>query len=173
MYTAGSCAVGYKTFFPGARLIYALDLGASTPLGGTLTLSTCGHSANNTVLYVGTGCPSWALPFGCLVGNDNAAVPTGCAGNAFASTVTLVAMQSNYYVQLGGVNGLDVVSGLGWAYVPLPPVASPSVSRSRSASASRTRSRSASASLARSRSASASRTRSRSASASRTRKAKR
>ena len=153
MYTAGSCAVGYKTFFPGSRLLYALDLGSATPLGGTLTLTTCGHSANNTVLYVGTGCPSWALPFGCLAGNDNAASPA-CGGNAFASTVALVAQQSNYYVQLGGMNGVDVVSGLSWGYAPPPLPASASVSRSRS------------------RSSSASRTRSRSASRSRTRKAK-
>ena len=163
MYTAGSCAAGYKTFFPGSRLLYALDLGSATPLGGTLTLTTCGHSANNTVLYVGTGCPSWDRPFGCLAGNDNAAGPA-CGGNAFASTVALVAQQSNYYVQLGGVNGVDVVSGLGWAYAP-PPVAG-------SASKSCSRSRSRSASVSRTRSRSGSRTRSRSGSRSRTRKAK-
>jgi len=161
MYTAGSCAVGYKTFFPGSRLLYALDLGSATPLGGTLTLTTCGHTANNTVLYVGTGCPSWDRPFGCLAGNDNVVSPA-CSGNAFASSVALVAQQSNYYVQLGGVNGVDVVSGLGWAYVP-PPVAG-----SASVSGSRSRSRSAS----RSRTRSGSRTRSRSGSRSRSRKAK-
>ena len=157
MYTAGSCAAGYKTFFPGSRLLYALDLGSATPLGGTLTLTTCGHTANNTVLYVGTGCPSWALPFGCLAGNDNAASPA-CGGNAFASSAALVAQQSNYFVQLGGVNGVDVVSGLGWAYAP------PQVAGSASVSGSRSRSRT--------RSRSGSRTRSHSGSRSRTRKAK-
>ena len=150
MYTAGSCAAGYKTFFPGARLVYALDLGAATPLGGTLTLTTCGHSANNTVLYVGTGCPSWAQPFGCLAGSDNA---PACAANPLASTVALVVTQSNYFIQLGGVNGAEVVSGLGWAYA----APAPTLSRSGSGSRSRTRSRSGS----RTRSASGTRSRSR------------
>ena len=155
MYTSGSCTSGYKTYFPGPRLVFALDLGATTPLGGTLTITTCGHTANNTVLYVGTGCPTWALPFGCLVGSDNA-VPA-CSSNGFASTVAFLVTQSNYFIQLGGVNGGDVVSGLGWTYM-LPPrsrSASTSIrsSYSRSHQISRTRSTSRSASRSRSRKA--------------------
>ena len=164
MYTSGWCAAGLGTFYPGARLLYALDLGATTPLGGVLTVTTCGHSANNTVLYVGTGCPAWAQPFGCRAGNDNAAGPA-CGGNALASTVTLVAAQPSYYVQLGGFNGEPVVSGLGWSYAP-PASASPAAAPTASRSASRSRSRSAT------RSRSGSRTRSRTASRSRSRKAK-
>ena len=60
MYTAGSCASGLGAFYPGSRLLYVLELGAAVPLGGTLTLTTCGHSTDNTVLYVGSGCPTWA-----------------------------------------------------------------------------------------------------------------
>jgi hypothetical protein len=152
MYTAGSCANGLGAFYPGPRLLYALFLGVGVPLGGTLTITTCGHTANDTVLYVGTGCPTWAQPFGCRAGNDNAAGPA-CGGNGLASTVTVTATQATYYVQLGGVNGVPVTSGLGWSYAA-------AASRSSSGTRSRTRSRSAS------------RTRSRSASRSRSRKAK-
>jgi hypothetical protein len=130
MYTSGTCATGLGAFFPGSRLLYALHLGDTTPLGGTLTLTTCGHSANNTVLYVGTGCPTWALPFACKAGNDNAAAPS-CGGNPLASTVAVVATQPVYYVQLGGMSGSPVVSGLGWSYAP-PPSASPAAAPARS-----------------------------------------
>ena len=152
MYTAGSCAAGLGAFYPGPRLLYALSLGVTTPLGGTLTITTCGHSANNTVLYVGTGCPTWALPFACRAGNDNAPV---CGGNALASTVAIVATQPTYYVQLGGFEGAAVVSGLGWSYA--------AASRSGSGTRSRTRSRSASRSGSRGGSRSGSRSRSRTA----------
>ena len=152
MYTAGSCAAGLGAFYPGPRLLYALFLGTGVPLGGLLTVTTCGHTANDTVLYVGTGCPTWALPFSCRVGNDNAAGPA-CGGNALASTVTVAATQATYYVQLGGVNGAHVVSGLAWAYVaPATTSGSGSRSRTRSRSGSRTRSRSGSRSGSRSRS---------------------
>ena len=149
MYTAGSCVAGLGAFYPGARLLYVLSLGSGVPLGGTLTVTTCGHTANDTVLYVGTGCPTWALPFGCVAGNDNAVAPA-CGGNAFASTVSIAAAQSTYYVQLGGYNGAPVVSGLGWSYARGG--ASGSGSRSRSATGSRSRSRSGSQSGSRSRS---------------------
>ena len=161
MYTAGTCAAGLGAFYPGARLLYALFLGEATPLGGTLTLTTCGHSANNTVLYVGTGCPTWALPFACVAGNDNAAGPAACGGNPFASAVAIVATQLTYYVQLGGLNGAHVTSELAWSYAG---------ASSRSGSGSRSRSRSRSRSCSGSRSGS--RTSSRSGSRSRSRKAK-
>ena len=164
MYTAGSCATGLGAFYPGPRLLFALDLGSDTPLGGVLTLTTCGHTANNTVLYVGTGCPTWAQPFGCRAGNDNAAGPA-CGGNGLASTVAVAATQPTYYVQLGGFNGAAVTSGLGWAYAP--PAAA-----SGSAAGSATRSRSGSATRSRSGSRSRSRSGSRSGSRSRSRKAK-
>ena len=150
MYTAGTCNTGLRAFYPGSRLLYALFLGAATRLGGALTITTCGHTVNNTVLYVGTGCPTWALPFACVAGNDNAAGPS-CRANEYASTVTIVATQLTYYVQLGGLGGEPVVSGLGWSYAAAAS-ASGSRSRTRSRSGSRTRSRSASRSGSRSRS---------------------
>jgi hypothetical protein len=150
MYTSGSCAAGFKSFYPGSRLVYSLYLGASVPVGGTLTVTTCGHTSNDTVLYVGTGCPTWAAPFGCLVGSDDAMPPAGpCGSNAAASTVSLTAAQRTYFIQAGGVNGAAVTTGLGWAY------AAPSGSRSGSRTASRTRT----STRSRTRSASRSRTR--------------
>ena len=146
MYTSGTCASGLRAFYPGARLLYALDLGAATPLGGALTVTTCGHSANNTVLYVGTGCPTWDRPFACVAGNDNAAA---CGPNAFASTLTITATQSTYFVQVGGYNGVHVASGLEWAYAP--PSQSPSRSPGRTRSRTGTRSRSQPASRSRTR----------------------
>jgi hypothetical protein len=150
MYTAGACAAGLGAFFPGARLLYALNLGEDAPLGGTLTLTTCGHTANNTVLYVGTGCPSWALPFSCRAGNDDAAAAAACAANARASTLAVTATQRVYYVQLGGFGGAPVTSGLAWAYAAAPSSSgSGTRSRTRSRSGSRTRSRSGSRSRSR------------------------
>jgi hypothetical protein len=135
MYTAGVCARGYSTLFSGARLVYSLFLGDTVPMGGTLTVTTCGHTSGNTVLYVGTGCPSWSAAFNCVAGNDNAAEPS-CAANGLASTVTLTATQSNYFVQVGGVNGNTVVSGLAWSYA----LASPSATATRTRTRTRTRS---------------------------------
>ena len=152
MYTAGTCASGLRAFYPGPRLLYVLELGSLAPLGGLLTVTTCGHSANNTVLYVGTGCPTWALPFGCVMGNDHAAGPA-CGGNPLASSVAVVATQATYYLQLGGYGGAHVVSGLAWDYAaPVTRSASGTRSRSRSASGSRSRSRTRSRSGSRSRS---------------------
>jgi hypothetical protein len=157
MYTSGSCDTGFRTFYPGARLVYSLSLGDATSLGGTLTISTCGHTANNTVLYVGTGCPTWALPFGCLVGNDDA---EACGSNALASTVSITATQRTYFIQVGGANGRDVTVGLQWMYMAARSVsgtATRSVSRSRTRSASGSRSRTGSRTGSRSRSRSRSR----------------
>ena len=160
MYTAGACAAGLGAFYPGPRLLYALFLGSGVPLGGVLTLTTCGHTANDTVLYVGTGCPTWALPFACRAGNDNAAGAAACGSNGLASTVAIAATQLTYYVPLGGLNGAPVVSGLAWSYAAGGAPRSGTRSGTRSRTASRTRSRSASA------------TRSRSGTRSRSRKAK-
>jgi len=149
MYTAGSCNTGFKTFYPGSRLVYALTLNASVPLGGTLRLSTCGLTANDTVLYVGTGCPSWAAPFGCLAGNDDAA----CGSNGLASSLTIVASQRSYYIQVGGASGRDVTAGLQWAYSAPAPAASRSASATRTRTRTRTRSASGTRSRSRSRKA--------------------
>ena len=138
MYTAGSCATGFKTFYPGARLVYAWSLNETAVLGGTLRLSTCGVTADNTVLYVGTGCPSWATPFGCLAGNDDAA--PACDSNGLASTLTLTVTQRSYFIQVGGANGRNVTAGLQWVYSAPAPVASRTGSATRTRSSTRTRS---------------------------------
>ena len=150
MYTSGSCA-GFSTFFPGSRLVYRIALIDGTPLGGTLTLSTCGLTLNNTVLYLGTGCPTWALPFGCLRGNDDAGDAAGqsCPSNPQASTISIVATSRFFFVQLGTSSGADVVSGLSWSYAAPRPT--PTSTRTRSRTASPTRTRSATRSKSRSR----------------------
>ena len=129
MYTSGSCSSGYRSFFPGSRLVYALFLGASTPLGGTLTVTTCGRTDNNTVLYIGTGCPTWSVSFNCLAGSDNDA---SCSANPLASRIVLQGItQTNFYIQLGGFSGASIVSGLAWSYVPPSATRKPSPSKSR------------------------------------------
>jgi hypothetical protein len=150
MYTSGSCAAGFRTFYPGSRLVYSLYLGDGVPVGGTLTVTTCGATANDTVLYVGTGCPTVASSFGCLVGNDDAAAPP-CAANGLASTLNVTAAQRSYFLQLGGANGRDVTAGLAWTYAPPPASASGTRTPSRTRTRSRSRSRSASRTSTRSR----------------------
>jgi hypothetical protein len=197
LYTSGSCARGLSALFPGPRALFFLDLGVGTPLGGTLVVTTCGATANNTVLYVGTGCPSWAVPFACRVGNDDAgddpaaaALPPalgggGCPSNRQASTAVLPGVGARaYFIQLGGYLGAPVVSGLAWRYEP-PPSGTPSRSATPSGSSgvggggggspsrTRTRSRTRSPSRSRTRSRTASPSRSRPATPSRSRKPKR
>jgi len=158
LFTSGTCSGGgFRTFYPGPRIVYYLYLGEGAPLGGALTVTTCGATANNTVLYVGTGCPTWSQPFACLRGNDDAADDgvAACPGNPRASTLVIPDARSrSYFVMAGGANGADVRTGLTWSYAPAAaasgsgsaskrPAASQSAKASRSRTASRTRSRSA------------------------------
>ena len=160
MYTSGgACGAGYSWFAPGSRVVYQLNLGPDVPLGGLLTLTTCGLTSNNTALYLGLGCPTWSGAFNCLRGNDNAADVAGqtCGPNPLASTLSHVAASRIYLVQLGDASGSGLVSGLRWNYT-LPtlsatPSRSSSRSRSRSAAATPTRTRSATATKSRSRKA--------------------
>ena len=165
MYTSGSCGRGLSTLFGGPRGVFLLSLGGpALVLGGTLTLSTCGLTSDDTVLYVGTGCPTWALSFGCLRGNDNAGDEGGvpCSGNAGASTLILTGVASRVvFVQLGGYLGAAVTSGLSWRY--LPPGVSPSPNSSTARSATRTSTRTRSVTATRTRSATRSKSRSRKA----------
>ena len=139
MYSSGSCPVGYATFTTGPRLVYRITLSNALPLGGTLTLSTCGLTANDTVLYLGTGCPTWFGSFKCLRGNDNAVGAATCASNPLASTLSHVASSRIYFMQLGTSSGADVVSGLSWSYVTPRPSPTSTRTRSRTASPARTR----------------------------------
>ena len=141
--------------------MYRLSLSVGTPLGGVLTLSTCGLSANDTVLYLGTGCPTYSGAFNCIVGNDNGAAP-GCGANALASALTHVTASSVYFVQLGAAGGGAVVSGLRWSYVP-PAASSRTATSSRTPTPTPTPSRSRSATPTRTPPATASRSRTRKA----------
>jgi len=149
MYTSGSCALGYQTFVPGPRLVYRISISEALPLGGTLTLSTCGLTSNNTVLYLGTGCPTWFGSFNCVRGSDD--VVGACASNPLASVLSHVATSRIYFVQLGTSSGAEVVSGLSWSYRVAG--ASRTSTGTRSRTATRTRTRSATASKSRSRKA--------------------
>ena len=153
----GWCAAGLSTFYPGPHGVFYLDLGEDVPLGGTLTVSTCGATSANTVLHVGLGCPTSDATFRCRVGNDNAGDAGGssCAANSRAAAASLVITSRTHFVLLSGYNGAAVTSGLSWAYAP-PRLATPSATRtrtrgSRSRSPKATRSRSASRSRSRKR----------------------
>lgn len=147
MYTAGTCRAGLSTFYSGPRRVFFLSLGDDAPLGGTLTVTTCGLTANNTVLYAGLGCPKWDVPFQCQAGSDDSGDAAGqapCASNPRASTVTLRAVASRgYFLQVGGFDGAAVTSGLQWEYAPPAGGASLSPTKTRAATGTRTRSASA------------------------------
>ena len=166
MYTSGTCGAGYKSFVNGPRLVFRLMLNETLPLGGNLTLSTCGLTRNNTVLYVGTGCPVTSSSFNCLRGNDDAG-SLACPANSLASQLSLVADTRTFFVQVGAWSGADFVSGLSWSYAA--PRMSPTSSRTSTSTSSRTststssRTRSASLTPTRTRSATASKSRSRKA----------
>jgi hypothetical protein len=174
LFVAGRCAAGLSTFYPGPRGVFYLDLGEATPLGGLLTITTCGATAANTVLHVGLGCPTSDASFRCRVGNDNAGDGGGaaCAPNGLASSVALVITSRTHFVLLSGYNGVPVVSGLSWAYAP-PPSGSPTAAaRTTTPSATRTRGGGGSGSRSRSPAGTRSKTGSRTATRSRSRKRK-
>ena len=143
MYSSGSCATGSSAMWPGPRAVIRIDLGADVPLGGSLTVTTCGNTKNNTVLFIGTGCPTWSGAFNCKAGNDNTGDNPGevCADNPRASTVRITSTSERaYFVQLGGYGGTDVVAGLSWSFKPRLSSSS-SASRTKRATASTSSSR--------------------------------
>ena len=74
-------------------------------MGGTLTLSTCGLTSDNTVIYAGRGCPTSAADFACVAGNDNADDDGGdeCTENPGASTLVLFPTTARtYFIEIGG-----------------------------------------------------------------------
>lgn len=95
--------------------MYRITLSDALPLGGILTLSTCRLTTNNTVLYLGTSCPTWFGSFNCLRANDDV-TSSACASNPLASVLAHVAASRIYFVQLGTSSGAEVVSGLSWSY---------------------------------------------------------
>jgi hypothetical protein len=164
MYTLGSCG-GVMAVLPAQRLVYALNLGAGVPLRGTLTVTTCGATSNNTQLHVGTGCPLGRVVFGCLASNDDVGDVPGapaCPTNPGASRVSVPDLPSRQvFVQVASYGGDEAVAGLRWAYTaPASPTVTPSRSRTRTRTRSRTRSRTKSGTATRATTPAASRTRS-------------
>ena len=153
MYTTGSCALGYSSFVPGPRIVYRITLSNELPVGGTLTLSTCGLTTNDTVLYLGSGCPTWYGSFNCLRATDDGVGAAACTGNPLASVLSHVTASRLYFVQVGAASGGEVVSGLSWSYAVASSMRTMTRTRTRSRTASPTRTRSAIASKSRSRKA--------------------
>ena len=123
-------------------MVFRIYISDALPLGGILTLSTCGLTSNNTVLYLGTGCPTWFGSFNCLRANDDAAGPA-CPGNPLASALSHIVTSRIYFVQLGASIGGEVVSGLSWSYSVASASRTATRTRSRSATRSKSRSRKA------------------------------
>lgn len=107
----------------GAYLVFRVDLGASTPIGGMLTVTTIGYSDADTVIFLGTSCPSSQASFGCLNGGDDDPV-TGATQSITSSQLNATVA----YVLVGGYGGAPVLSGLGWSYVIPTPSRTPTVS---------------------------------------------
>jgi hypothetical protein len=95
----------------GQVAVVRLDLGVDTPLGGSLTVSTCGLSTADTMLYVGAGCPGSDASWGCLGVSDDA-----CGSQ---SMLTIKASARVVFVVVGGYSGA-AASGVSWSYAPLP-----------------------------------------------------
>ena len=132
---------------PGPRLVFRISINSSLPLGGTLSVTTCGFTTSNTVIHLGTGCPLGGYTFNCLVFNDDAAL---CPSNPLASTVSRIATVNTYFVQVGSPVGGSWSSGLQWTYTP--PGVSSSVTPTTSRTASRTQTRTKTSSCTRTRS---------------------
>ena len=128
----------FSSFYSGPFAVYFLNLGATIRIGGTLVITTCGVTSDNTVLYAGLGCPTSGASFQCLRGNDNV-VDEGmeCSSNPEASTIVLRSVSTRtFYIMVGGFLGRSFSSGLSWEYflttatptVSLPPTPSSTVS---------------------------------------------
>ena len=136
LFSTGSCARGLASIYASPRIVYFVNLGAGAARGGSLVVTTCGRTAADTLLYIGTGCPVGPMTFQCQVGNDNAGDAPGqapCAGNPAASTATIAATTSRFYfIMLGHAPGsAPPVASVAWAYAPPAPTPSPSRTRTR------------------------------------------
>ena len=132
-YVGGSCGNGpYPTNYtvpPGHSALIALDLGPTAVLGGYLEMDTCVNPYFDTLLFVGTGCPTSYGSFNCLGSNDDAG--DVCAG-ARQSAVMLPVSTRLLYVLVGGFSAAAAPYTLSWTYTG--PTASPSNAATRSTS---------------------------------------
>jgi hypothetical protein len=122
---AGTCG-GYSLYANLPKQIYRIDLSAFL-IGGSLTVQNC-NSTSDTIIAVGTGCPTDATTFGCLQGADG-----GCpSGSITPSLVTVAATTRNVYyviVQMWSSGGTSLVTDFSWRYTPPTPSPTPTQSR--------------------------------------------
>jgi len=110
-----TCASGSGTS-SGAKLAFMIDLGANTLLTGLLTVDTCLTAIGDTVLYVGTGCPSTTANFRCLSANDDAGSSI-CPSDSMASQVRLNVSTRYVWVVVGNyASSTSASSGIRWWY---------------------------------------------------------
>jgi hypothetical protein len=107
---------------PGNKHLLGLDMGPGVSPGGTLRGSLCANPLFDTVLFVGTGCPtSWGA-FNVTGANDDGSGNPAC-GRASEVVVTNVTTRTTYWV-VGGYNGASGPYTFTWDYAPPTPSAS-------------------------------------------------
>ena len=100
--TCGSYTISATT----TKSYYTIDLSAY-PVGGPLTISNCGLSSADTMLFVGTGCPTNATSFNCVGSADDS-----CGAQ---SQVTISATTSNrYFAMFAPYNSGVISTGMTW-----------------------------------------------------------
>lgn len=121
-----TCATG-SGVSSGAKLAFMIDLGADTVLGAQLTVDTCLTAVGDTVLYVGTGCPSSSASFGCLAANDDMGA-TLCPSDSVASRVSINVSSRYVWAVVGNYGSTTTASsGLRWWYGGATPPSVPTI----------------------------------------------
>jgi hypothetical protein len=112
----GSC--GNTLYATQPKLIYRIDLSAY-PVGGSLNVNNCAGTAD-TIIVVGTGCPTSLVSFGCVGGAD-AGCPVG--GNNPSSYTVAATTVPVYFaiIQMWTSTVTAVTSGFNFTYT-LPTV---------------------------------------------------
>jgi len=122
-----TCQSGFGTS-SGAKLAFMIDLGATTVLGSQLTVDTCLTAIGDTVLYVGTGCPSSSASFRCLMANDDIGSIL-CPSDSMASQVRLNVSTRYVWAVVGNyASSTTASSGISWYYGSALPPSVPSMS---------------------------------------------
>ena len=106
-----------NTLFNNARDQYSLDLENDT-IDGVLQLSLCDPFTNfDTMLFIGSGCPSSAATFVCFGSNDD----SSCVYNNLYSSVQVSVSTRVYYILVGGYSNARGNYKLHWTYIPSAP----------------------------------------------------
>lgn len=110
-----TCSSGSATS-SGPKLAFMIDLGADTILGSQLIVDTCLTAIGDTVLFVGTGCPTSSASFRCLIANDDAGVSI-CPSDSMASQVRINANSRYMWAVVGNYGASSSASsGIRWWY---------------------------------------------------------